>query len=161
MNPETLTVSRLDWQLFCTLTFKQAELSERIRCTMFFSWIREAAELAGVSFKYMMWVLRLEAGEIAGRLHFHSLVAGLPHQLVYRTTCFRLMWHWQQLGGGWARVRVYDRALPGVSYILDGADRMIEGADAFEFTKFSLDTSRVTLSASTARCIMARGRPIS
>jgi hypothetical protein len=158
MNPEALAVSRLDWQFFCTLTFSQESLPERVRCTMFLSWARRAAELAGVSFKVLMWVLRQEAGEKTGRLHFHSLVAGVPPSCVTRTNCFRLMWHWEQVGGGIARVRAYDRALPGVSYVLKGIMECFDGADAYEFSKFRSDASRVTLSDSTLRCIRARLR---
>src|SRR5258706_13619776 len=116
-NPELNALSRVDWQFFCTLTFKK-ETSERVRLTMFFSWLRTIGENAGVHFKRMLWCLRVEKGEATGRLHFHSVIAGLPPHFVNRMTCMATMAIWEKHGGGMARVSQYSSALDGIDYIL-------------------------------------------
>jgi hypothetical protein len=42
-NPELFSLSLVEWQLFCTFTFKQHELSERVRLAMFFALARTQA----------------------------------------------------------------------------------------------------------------------
>ena len=73
-NPETFFLSSIYWQLFGGLTFRQADLSERSRLCMWFSFVREIARFNRLHLGNVLWVLRLERGDLAGRLHFHFLV---------------------------------------------------------------------------------------
>ena len=53
-----------------------------------------------------------------GRRHFHFLVAGARVALVNLSTCFWIADKWEKLGGGMARIRVFDSGLNAGSYIL-------------------------------------------
>jgi hypothetical protein len=141
-NPELFSLSLCDWQLFCTFTFKQPKLSERVRLAMFFALARTQAGNFGLHFKRMMWVLRREHGEATGRYHFHALLAGLPPHVVHQGTCLATMKIWERVGGGMARVTVYNPSLDGVDYILKEGDEQIRSSasrragDYHELTKF-------------------------
>ena len=102
---------------------------------------------------------------MTGRLHFHLLIGGLPPDFVSIANCFRLAVVWdhepektapkytgKKLRVGMARVRKFTSVLDGVGYILKGLDGL-SGADLYEFSKFSQDTSTVTLSESLVRQI--------
>ena len=48
-NPELLSLSRIEWQFFCTFTFKSERLTDRIRLSMFFALLRTQARNALMS----------------------------------------------------------------------------------------------------------------
>ena len=136
--PEIHVLNRFAWQFFGTLTFKSERLPERVRIGLYFALLREFCAEFGMKFAHLLWCLRQEQGEIFGRRHFHFLVAGVRDSLVNPTTCFWLMDKWEKLGGGMARVHVFDSRLNAGSYILkrSGFDERI-GGDAYESAKFS------------------------
>jgi len=160
VNPEAKAAGLVEWQLFTTLTFARDGLADKVKYSLLFAWLREVAKRSGVSFKRLKWLCRQEAGEITGRLHFHLLLGGLPPDYVTIANCFRLMVLWdhepekkapnyegKKLRVGMARVRKFSSDLDGVGYVLKGfKDNLLSGADIYEFSKFSLDTSSVTLS---------------
>ena len=86
-------------------------ISQRKRHHMYYALIRQAAKKYRIPFSRLLWALREEAGEATGRLHFHFLLSGLDRRLFNRTTCFWLMDRWEQLGGGMARVTMYEPPL--------------------------------------------------
>lgn len=139
----------VDWQLFTTLTFKQAQLPERVRLAMAFGWLRGIAKAAHVHFKLeLIWCLRLEHGELGGRLHFHALVGGLPERFP-RSIRSRMQAKnsWEAFGGGMARVREFNSALSGEDYMLKDDKWLLQrGADAYESAKFGSSTCQLMFS---------------
>jgi len=123
-NPELNSLSRIEWQFFCTFTFKSERLSDAIRLSIFFALLRTQAANFGVHFKQLLWALRRESGESTGRLHFHALIAGLPPSARCVPTCFSFMRLWENFGGGFAKVTVYNPTLDGVDYILKRGDEL-------------------------------------
>jgi len=69
--------------------------------------LRRAARCFKKDFHQLLWTLRAENGERAGRAHFHFLLAGFET----KAACFFLMDRWEKLGGGMARVSVFDPRL--------------------------------------------------
>jgi len=158
-KPELFTLSNIDWQLFCTFTFKSEKLTDGTRLKMFFSLLRKQADNFGVHFKKIIWCLRAELGEATARKHFHALIAGLPAHSVHERTCFatKNLWESEEIGGGMARVYVYSRSLAGAAYILKGleaVERRVSG-DYYELTKFG-GSCDVTLSESILRVVEGR-----
>ena len=130
---------------------------------MVFALLRKIAKPLRVHFKDVLWVLRLEDGELTNRRHFHVLIAGLPEYHVTIKSCFALMRTWEGLGGGIARCRIFDPRLAGVDYILkcltDGdwdqertgnqVGTTLDGANKYELGKFGSETvQQLTLSQS-------------
>jgi len=95
-----------------------------------------------------LWCSRREAGEIGGRVHFHIIIGGLAGKRVHPGCCFQLMRLWESIGGGMARIRVFNPALDGLGYVLKGLD----GADSYESSKFA-GRSVVRLSESCRRVV--------
>ena len=160
-NPELFPLSLVDWQLFCTLTFRQERLPERVRASIFFSLIRRTASNSGLHFKKVLWVCRQERGESFGRLHYHALIAGLPLQFKNWVTCNSTEKLWAKFGGGHARVTEYNPTLTGVDYILKEGDEKARSlaarwaGDYHELTKFG-GSCDLTLSESLCRKVFNR-----
>jgi hypothetical protein len=158
MNPEKHQLDFVQWQFFCTFTFKTLEVTETVWLKMYFAIMREQADNFGVHFLKILWVLRNEKGEITARPHFHALIAGLPTSAVTHATCFSFMKIWEKHGGGQARVRVYDPTLSGVGYVLKGVDEVYTaGANWYELGKFGMRCD-VMLSMSLIRHLQNRSR---
>jgi hypothetical protein len=136
--PELHVLNKIEWQLFETLTFKSERLPERVRLALFFALLREFCSQFGLKFPHLLWCLRQESGEVFGRRHFHCLIAGVRGALVNLTTCFWLMDKWEKLGGGMARVHVFDSGLNAGSYILKrNGFSGVDLGDSYESAKFS------------------------
>ncbi len=136
--PEIHVLNRFDWQFFGTLTFKSERLPERVRLGLYFALLREFGAEFGIKFAHLLWCLRQELGEQFGRRHFHFLLAGARDALVNFTTCFWLMDKWEKLGGGMARVHVFDSARNGGEYILKRQGfGEVDGGDFYESSEFS------------------------
>jgi hypothetical protein len=85
-----------------------------------------------------VFALRTEKGEFGGREHYHFLMSGLPDNAINNKLCMSIMKTWEKLGGGMARVRIYESRLHGGSYILKCL-----GEDVYESDKFvQLDVGR-------------------
>jgi hypothetical protein len=138
MKPEAYQLGRLDWQFFCTFSFKSLKISDGVKVKMYFALVREQADNFRIHFKKTLWALRHELGEKTGRPHFHALIAGFPNSCADEATCFAFKKLWEKHGGGNARVFVYDPRLKGVEYVLDGAEQAIKraGGNWYELNKF-------------------------
>lgn len=153
-TPDVYQLTRIRWQIFGTLTFRSERLPEKVRCEMWFSHVRQTCKNFGLYFPKALWCLRQERGEATGRRHFHYLFAGLPEKAVTESTCFAQMAQWERLGGGMARVRVYNRSLNGVGYLTKCLGKSV-GADQYEMNKFGLDSAETTL-AKGAQAMLER-----
>jgi hypothetical protein len=146
-------IQRSDWQFFVTCTYRNSEtMGAKVRHSMQFQWLRRLAAMhegerrGAAALRHLRFVIREEFGEQTERLHWHALVAGLKPSLVRSTTCLFMMGYWEGIGGGMSRVRVFDAAQDGVSYITkglegNGTDWTKEGANAYELAKFKSDDS--------------------
>jgi len=99
--------------------------------------------------------------ESTGRLHLHAVIAGLPPSAGPRNS-LAIMSQWEALGGGMARVSVYNSTLDGLDYILKGSGLTESTAkrwagDYHELSKFG-DSCDVTLSESVRRYLCNRSR---
>jgi hypothetical protein len=157
MNPEKHLLNNVEWQFFCTFTFKTLKVTDAVWLKMFFALLRDTAKNFRVHFRSILWVLRYEKGESTGRPHFHAIIAGLPASAATVATCFSLMKIWEKHGGGQARVRIYDSTLEGVEYVLKGVDEAYtaSGANWYELGKFG-GRCDVMLSESLIRHLQTR-----
>ena len=142
-SPDVFVLSRVDWQFWCTFTFKR-EVPNRVQWSMFRAWVRGLERIASVKPKRLLWLCRRECGEIGSRRHLHALVGGLPGWVVTPNRCWHLMYCWRALGGGHTQIHLYERALAGVSYALKNLER--DGAQQYEARKFGDKSSAVMLS---------------
>jgi hypothetical protein len=126
---------QVPWQFFGTVTFKQARLPERIRISMFFTLLRKLAKRNAIFFPRLIWALRQEGDGRTKHRHFHFLLAGLPQHAIANPTCRFIVDQWQRLGGGMARIALYDYTLNGVKYILKCSEKAIQicGLDSAKF----------------------------
>lgn len=153
-NPELHALAAVNWQYFCTFSFRSEKHCARFGPQMFTALLRTQAGSFRVHFKKILWCLRRESGESTGRWHLHAVIAGLPPSAGPRN-CLALMSQWENLGGGIARVSVYNSSLDGLDYILKGAGLTESTAkrwagDYHELTKFG-GSCDVTLSESVIR----------
>jgi len=158
-NPELHALAAVNWQFFCSFSFKSEKQCARFGTQMFVALVRIQARSFGVHFSKILWCLRRESGESTGRLHQHAVIAGLPPSAGVRN-CLALMSQWESLGGGMARVSVYDSSLDGLDYILKGSGLTESKAtrwagDYHELSKFG-GSCDVTLSQSVIRYLHAR-----
>lgn len=143
-SPDVYQLTRIRWQLFGTLTFSSERCPERVRLGMWFAMCRKTAASFRLYFPRMLWCLRQEQGAVGGRRHFHYLLAGLPAKAVTISTCFAEMASWENLGGGMARVRVFNPTLNGVGYVSECLG--MAGADSYESAKFGWSSAGLMLS---------------
>lgn len=146
---------QVDWQIFGTLTFKQARLPERFRLSMFFTMLRKLADRLHLYFPRLVWALRQDGDGLSSQRHFHFLLAGLPRHAATNRTCSFISDQWQRLGGGMARIALYDPTLDGVAYILKYSGQAIQ-MGGIESAKFGPRNCELMLSNSLARMLMAR-----
>jgi len=132
VHHEIEIVRSFDWQIFGGLSFKKVK-SPGVAHSMAFAFLRGAAKLAGVHFKRLPWVLRGEFGETTGRFHFHFLLSGCSAATI--GVCFTLMSLWESLGGGQARIHLFDANAGGVEYLAKLGITL--GADGYEREKFA------------------------
>jgi len=169
-KPDTYLLSQVDWQFWVTLSFKSdAVSSEKLRQSLWFALLRDLAGWWRVDFKRLLWLRRAERGELSARLHWHALLGGLPDSAISRPTCFAIKNDWERLGGGMARVFVYDSARNALDYMLKrelGCESskklkegrpvsMTEGGRQYESQKFGLADS-VTYSEGLIRLLDRR-----
>lgn len=176
--PEVHIMSRIDWQVFGTLTFKSESLTCGRRQKMWFAELRALSRWQHVHFSKLLWVLRIEQGEVTGRTHFHCLIGGLPEAAVMGGITFRradgsldcgnrlthaLEGKWARLGLNPAdkqnrisRFSLYDARLNGASYIikcLGAEDSGRLSKDIYETAKFMWDDRQLILSDSVHRVV--------
>ena len=162
-NPETFFLNSIYWQLFGSLTFPRAGISERFRLGMWFSFVREIARFNKIHFSKVLWVLRLERGDLLGRLHFHFLISGLPQRNISIGDRFAMRALWKECGGGISVIDLYDSRLHGLPYIAgllncSASDIGSTGAMAYESAKFGVANPVLMLSKSVLKVIKANHR---
>jgi hypothetical protein len=160
-NPELHALAGVNWQYFCSFSFRSEKHCARFGPQMFVALIRIQARSFRVHFSKILWCLRREPGESTGRWHLHAVIAGLPPSAGARN-CLALMSQWERLGGGMAQVSVYDSSLDGLDYILKGSGLTESKAtrwasDYHELSKFG-GSCDVTLSESVCRRLGNRSR---
>ena len=122
----------------------------KVRYAMMFQWLRRLAAMDGgerkgeAALRNLRFLVREEFGEQNSRLHWHALISGLPSSLVRPTTCLFMMGYWEGQGGGMSRVRVFDAAQDGASYVIKGLEGKSDewtkqGANTYEIGKFNGD----------------------
>jgi len=153
-TPDVYVLSRIDWQLWCTLTFKR-EVSNSVQASMFLAWTRKLSRYGGVKPENLLWVCRRELGEVGSRRHFHALVAGLPDWVPTQNVCWHFMQLWRDVGGGHPQIWLFQHDLAGVEYTLKNLER--DGAEQYECRKFGAATT-VTLSEGLVRKLAHKKR---
>jgi len=139
-------IARRHWQWFGTLTFRQASLPDKYRLRMWFQFARTVSRWDKVRWSDFQWVLRQEAGEIGGRLHYHFLMRGCPPSSVCMKRAMMMKRMWEgTCKGGFSRIRVFDPALGGADYVMKCLDI---GANSYELVKFSGCGSEVMIADS-------------
>jgi len=161
-KPDVYILSQVAWQFWITLTLKNAALnSEKLRQSLWFALLRGLAGWYRVDFNRLLWVRRAELGETSARLHWHALVGGLPDVASHRATCFAIKNYWEKLGGGIARVYLYDSSRNALDYMfppesLEGTScSMSSGAVQYESAKFG-KSDQVTFSEGVLRLLHRR-----
>src|SRR6478609_2709917 len=71
-----LTLGRIQWDAFATLTFAGTVPKNKICFGQAFAWLQDTAKICAVPYKRLLIALRGEVGEENGRFHFHCLVGG-------------------------------------------------------------------------------------
>lgn len=92
-------LSRVAWQFFIVLSFRDARYCERRELARFTGTLKHVAKALGVAVRALKWALKLERGN-DGRLHYHAVLAGFPARLVTAGTCERLRRAWLRKSGG-------------------------------------------------------------
>jgi hypothetical protein len=179
-KPFVFALSRIEWQLFCSLTFVRENMPASLCRRYWFTFARAVAEIQGVHFRRLLWLLRSEFGEIGGRYHYHALIGGLSHHGLSMGMIFRLKRTWEQalplvlrkdeFGDyrklskfcGMARIRLFDPGMDALDYCTDlesvdgGASGWsLSGANSYEAKKFG-KTETVEFSQSVARVMACR-----
>jgi hypothetical protein len=142
------------WEWFGTLTFAGRVGSER-KCRAFaINYFHRVAKALGISNSSLMWVLREEEGEIGGRRHFHFLL-GTSQKLpmtIAGIAILERIWTRVGRGRGFAKVRAYDKALSGVSYVTKCLSTVATpGAASYEVKKFGTSREPLVFSDSLVR----------
>ena len=164
--PEMWSLTKIEWQFFGSLTFREPSLREREsgksnyrRLSKFATFgrsLHEAIDYSPRNFgKRNINCVRLEQGDIGGLWHFHFLMAGLGQHQVNRSTAefIKLLWMKRSnAAGGWADVRVFDTSQNGIEYIT----KCLDPKNRFEFNKFGLAQS-LTFSPAFRRVIRVQG----
>ena len=143
------TLSRVDWDLFITLTFKNPLPRLHIRYGMAFRFVQDVSKITAVPYKNILLALRAEQGEKSGRPHLHALIGGTNTRNAI-TLSNQLERAWRIISGNSIPdVRPYVRSLAGAEYVCKCL-----GANAYEQDKYSL-AEQVTLSHSVLSVIRA------
>jgi len=142
-----LTLSRLQWDAFSTLTFAGNVPRTQIAYGLAFRWLQDTAKVCRVPYNRLLIALRGEEGESEGRFHFHCLVGGTTTRN-YHSLTHQMENLWKiSSGGARVEVRQYDRSLAGAEYVCKCL-----GANQYELSKYSFANS-VTLSDSVLRLV--------
>lgn len=155
-SAEVAIIARFhDWKVFGTGTFTCVNtLSTGMRGRLTFAFLREAAKVAGVPFRRLVWVLRHEFGERGGRSHYHWLL-GCKEWNPTVGQMFYLNSLWDGMRRcGFSRNHIYDQRLNGVEYVtkcLSSGGTI--GGDLYESSKFRNADSALTLANSLYRAI--------
>src|SRR6267143_1652956 len=117
-SADSYVLSKIQWQIFGSLTFKTPNCPEDRRLKRFFGLIRSTVKDFDVFFPQVPWCLRLERGPIGGGLHNHFLLAGLPDDALCTSTCATMMQRWKErFGGSESKIQLFEPSLGGLDYV--------------------------------------------
>jgi len=143
------TLSRVAWDLFITLSFRDPVPRPAVCHGMAYRFFRAAGGICAVPYNRLLIALRGELGEINGRFHFHALLGGTTARNTI-TLSHQLERQWRMISGNAIpQVRPYDRTLAGADYVCKCL-----GANRYELGKYNL-ADEVTLSHSVLAVIRA------
>lgn len=161
-------IQRQEWQFFLTCTFKNSRtMGAKARHSMQFELLRYMGSFGAerrrgnALLNNLQFVIREELGEQGNRLHWHALVTGLKPSYVRTSTCLLSIGYWLGMGGGMAKIRVYEDGLDASSYICKGLEELTfedttrNGANRYECGKFNGDD---TLMLIPSRALLATWR---
>lgn len=156
--PELRALRVCRWQLFGSHSFKSAAMSDRVRDKIWLAFVREVENVTRVRPLHLLWCRREERGEQTNRLHFHSLLGGIPSRRVHPGLCFQLMRVWERCGGGWCRMRVFNSDSETPDCAIGYTVKDLSGADVYESAKFGSNrVSQLILSRSVERVVSTAG----
>ena len=153
-SPEAQPLTRIPWDFFGTLTFRGAVPTRSLQRKMWVAFVRYSERRLRLAEGRSLWVLRHEQGEHGHRDHFHFLWAGMPARYVKQRTCLVLMALAETRGFGISRVRVYDRNLEGVEYVMKG----LSGENLYEVGRFEATEARTLTLSPGVRARLMRDR---
>jgi hypothetical protein len=107
-NQFVLWLQRYDWTWFCTLTFRPG-IRRKASDQILRHWMLALEAYEGHN---LSWLRMVEHGGVAGKLHFHVLIAG-----VQRTPTHRAVDLWIKMAGA-AVIGPYDPERRGLQYAL-------------------------------------------
>lgn len=137
MSALLLHARRHHWQFFSSFTYKNTRtMGGSVRYKMQFQLMREVCHSLDYPFAKLEFLIREELGEATERLHWHCLFSGLPPSTENKSTCFLMMNTWEKIGGGMARVHVFNPRLSGADYVLKGLEKA-NAANSYELSKFN------------------------
>jgi len=142
------------WDFFGTLTFRGAVPIRSLQAKMWVGYVRQVERRLRLGEGRSLWVLRHEKGEQGHRDHFHFLWAGMPARFVNQRTCLVLMAMAEGRGFGISRVRVFNRKLDGVDYVMKG----LSAENLYEVGKFEITEARTVTLAPGVRASLMRSR---
>ena len=131
-EPFSFVVGQVPWKIFSTLTYRD-EPSEQLAKRHLEKWLRWVAHIGGEKYKRLLYLGRVEKGEVGRRLHLHVLIV-VPEEVIgYFVTpegCVPVA-H-KRWGKGLTKFRrVKGEDDPAVAYLL----KETSGADAYELGK--------------------------
>lgn len=162
-NPLLYHLVREPWQWFLTPTFEGKKAwSESSRHKLLHAFLRSTSKRFGkgssrkTRMESLLWIARAETGEINGRPHFHLLLNGFCPGFVNPTSKHWMKHQWETvLNAGFLDCRRYSVDLSGAEYLLKNLEAdmgwSLEGANAYEVTKFGNAETMVSISRSCLR----------
>jgi hypothetical protein len=147
---------KVRWQFFGHLTFKYESEPEARRLARFTAVLRAVIRRRRTYFPDLLWCLRQEYGDLGGRVHFHFLLAGLPHREISAVACRQFETKWKRKGGGTAKMEVFDPALGGVAYALKISAQDARSREGRESAKFGPGDCELMLSDGLRRLLGIR-----
>jgi len=132
--PFSFIIGAVKWDVFCTLTYKEACASIETAALHGQQWLEKLRLQARLQVQEFYWFLRPERGESNGRIHLHALLRVRPKQKGYLLVAKgRLSMGHRLWGRGMTTFRaVVDNNDPAILYLQK--DKTC-GADSYETVK--------------------------
>lgn len=147
-NPDSYLLSKLDWDVFCTFTWKGTpppySIQQRVVCELTRRVTNQVYHGKDPLWD-LKWAIRYELGEKTLRPHWHAVIAGNKTKHTNKhTAAAQIKYIWEdecarrrpglRSNVGFAKVRAYDTNKPGAAYICKGTG--LSEANLYELSKF-------------------------
>jgi|SRR5665213_65220 len=151
----SLALSRVEWNLFATLTFRK-ERSENSAIIAGERWLNMVSQITSTPIRELKWAMRVEKGEQFGRVHLHLLLV-VPESLigyfVVSDGRASVSYKWVKKRYGISRYRrVVSEGDSVIAYMEKDSDA---GADVYELAKTGRAQTLIT-SSRARRCMRQR-----